>query len=354
MRNVLSMRYIPLPTLYYLLFTLFFGVPEIGAQTEWVARYNGLGNGIDEAHALTVDNQVNIYVTGGSNQGGIDLDYSTIKYDGATGDTLWVKSFNGPGNGLDESRALAVDTSGNVYVTGWSDSDTSIIENLDFVTIKYSSIGDTVWVRRYNGPGNGSDRASALDVDDSGNVYVTGWSTGIGTDFDYATIKYSSIGDTIWTRRYDVTVDLSNALSVDDSGNVYVTGNVATIKYSNIGSTVWVRGYAGNDLDIDDFGNVYITGTSGTIKFNSIGDTIWARGFTGNAITVDGLGNVYVTGMSGNDYVTIKYTSIGNPLWVRRYNGPGNNFDQANALALDAFGNVYVTGMSLGSSTSSD
>src|SRR4030042_122744 len=64
---------------------------------------------------------------------------------------------------------------------------------------------DTTWVRRYNGPGNGEDYAYAIDVDGSGNVYVTGVSGGeySVTSWDYATIKYYANGDNAWVRRYN-------------------------------------------------------------------------------------------------------------------------------------------------------
>src|SRR5574341_2530523 len=86
---------------------------------------------------------------------------------------------------------------------------------------------DTAWVRRYNGRGNGVDSATALAVDDSGNVYVTGGSFGNGTFLDYATIKYGSNGNILWVRTYDGPAsgdDIATAIEVDGKGNVYVTG----------------------------------------------------------------------------------------------------------------------------------
>jgi hypothetical protein len=106
-------------------------------------------------------------------------------------DTAWVRRYNGPGGGGNGAYDLAVDDSGNVYVTGYSDSATGV----DYLTIKYDGDGDIApdnWPARYNGPGNGGNEAVAITVDDSGNVYITGYSDGIGTSNDYATIKVLS------------------------------------------------------------------------------------------------------------------------------------------------------------------
>ena len=100
----------------------------------------------------------------------------------------WVARYNGPGNGSDFAHSIAVDGSGNVYVTGWSKGSGSYD---DYCTIKYNSSGVQQWVARYNGPGNGLDEAFSIALDGSGNVYVTGWSIGSGTNYDYCTIKYS-------------------------------------------------------------------------------------------------------------------------------------------------------------------
>ncbi|MGB2988690.1 MAG: SBBP repeat-containing protein, partial [Candidatus Zixiibacteriota bacterium] len=115
-------------------------------------------------------------------------------------DTAWVRRYNGPGNSDDEAYAIAADGSGNVYVTGRSRGSGTLY---DYATIKHYPDGDTAWVRRYNGPVNSHDEAYAIAVDGSGNVYVTGLSVGSGTLYDYATIQYYANGDTAWVRRYN-------------------------------------------------------------------------------------------------------------------------------------------------------
>ncbi|TET23979.1 MAG: T9SS type A sorting domain-containing protein [Candidatus Stahlbacteria bacterium] len=199
----------------------------------------------------------------------------------------WVARYNGPASGRDKAYAIAVDGSGNVYVTGGSEGSGT---DLDYATVKYSSSGAQQWVARYNSPAIDFDVASAITVDNSGNVYVTGWSEASGEeDYDYATIKYNSAGEEQWVARYSVSADFDDVLRPT--------------------------------IAVDGSGNVYITATS---QFE---DTEY-------------------------DYVTIKYNSAGIEQWVMRYNGPGNSFDYALDLALDGSGNVYVTGCSFGSGNS--
>lgn len=108
--------------------------------------------------------------------------------DAQGGVPLWTNRYNGSGNGYDASYAVAVDTNGNVLVAGYSRGSGS---GYDYTTLKYSGAGVPLWTNRYNGPGNGVDYAIAIAVDGSGNVYVTGNSPGSGGSDDYATIKYS-------------------------------------------------------------------------------------------------------------------------------------------------------------------
>ena len=153
----------------------------------WAKRYNGPGNGDDRAWALALDGQGNVYVTGQSMGSGTDNDYATRKYS-PSGQLLWAKRYNGPANSDDSAWALALDSQGNVYVTGHSMGSGT---GYDYATLKYSPSGQLLWTKRYNGPGNGNDSANALALGSQGTVYVTGYSTGSGTGYDYATIRYS-------------------------------------------------------------------------------------------------------------------------------------------------------------------
>ncbi|MFQ5868857.1 MAG: SBBP repeat-containing protein [Candidatus Zixiibacteriota bacterium] len=358
----------------------------------WLARYNGPGSGDDYAKALAVDADGNVYVTGSSEGSDTDYDYATIKYD-PNGNQLWARRYNRAGNNYDGAYAIAVDSEGNVYVTGISGPRYG---GEDYATIKYDSSGNELWVACYNGPGNYDDEATALVVDAEGSAYVTGWSYGSGTYSDYATIKYGANGNQLWVARHNGPGDdwdEATALAVDAGGNVYVTGSTsssgpgydyATIKYDSLGNQLWVARYnhavdtsdVACGLTVDAQGNVYVTGYSfdpdtnedyATVKYDSSGNELWVaryngptNGFDGaSALAVDGRGDIYVTGLSFGfdtywDYTTIKYDLDGNELWIVRYDGPVNGYDYAEALAVDQDGKVYITGWSKGDGTDYD
>jgi hypothetical protein len=298
--------------------------------------YSGLAAGsMDVAYALAVDQHHNVYVTGRS--GVSQSDYATIKCD-ADLNQLWVARYNGTGDSNDVATAITVDASGNVYVTGYSWNGS----NYDYATVKYDSLGGQVWVRTYNGTGDSDDKAYDITLDGFGNIYVTGGSRGLGTGYDYLTIKYDASGNPQWNNRYfpagGNVDDVAKAIAVNNSNNVYVTGkvqessgNYGTIKYSSSGTLLWDRLYDGP-----------VNGDDGAVD-----------------IAVDDFDNVYVTGYSQNtdqnyDYVTLRYNSDGSKSWERRYNGPGNGDDVANAITLFDSCNIYVTGYSTGIGTGHD
>ncbi|PYV49942.1 MAG: hypothetical protein DMG98_28805 [Acidobacteria bacterium] len=142
--------------------------PAGTVQQAWVARYNGPGNDFDGAVAIVLDSSGNVYVTGESVGAGTGADYVTIKYN-TSGQEEWVARYDG---GLgDAATAIAIDSPGNVYVTGQSWSAKT--SNYDYATVKYNADGQEQWVARYDGPANDYDYPTKIAVDSSGNVYVT-------------------------------------------------------------------------------------------------------------------------------------------------------------------------------------
>ena len=366
--------------------TLFSQVKE-----EWVMRYNGPGNDIDWAEAIAVDEEGNVYITGGSCGSETGSDCTTIKYN-SEGLEQWVVRYTGPGTHGDKALDLVLDSETNVYITGYSyDSGTGV----DYVTIKYNSAGEEQWVARYNGSENSGDYACDMVIDNNSNIYVTGYTnfTYPGDSTDSATIKYDKNGVEQWVAEYNGPVngkDATYAIALDSGSNVYVTGgsefsenneDYITIKYNELGVEQWVVRYNGpgnggdgaSDMVLDNEGNIYITGRSiglgtavdyATIKYNNSGVEQWVARYNGPkngvdralAIALDSDENVCITGYINltydgyygyyTDYATIKYDSNGVEQWIAIYNGNGNLDDRAFDMCADKEGNIYVTGYS--------
>jgi hypothetical protein len=275
----------------------------------------------------------------------------------------WVTGYHGPEAGLDGADSIAVDTNGNVFVTGNSSGSSGY----DYATIKYSSGGVALWTNLFNGSGNADDYPLSLVVDGNGDVCVTGLSSTTNPNaYDHVTIKYRNTGESLWTNRF-VGVSPADAIqggvAVDISGNFIVTGwssespASATVKYSSTGQPLWTNEYGGQatSLALDTNGNVFVTGYDTgylTVKYSKGGLPLWTNRYPGTyayAIAVDGSGDAVVTGTAGisGDFATIKYSTAGAPLWTNRYDFQGWN-DEADAIAVDTNGNVYVTGQASG------
>src|SRR6266568_2463348 len=117
--------------------------------------------------------------------------------------------------------------------------------------------GAELWVKRYNGPGNSDDKASAVAVSPSADtIFVTGYSTGAGSGLDYATIAYdAATGAPSWVRRYAGGSAAAMAVSPDGK-TVFVTGqfhgqtnesyDYGTVAYdAATGAQLWAQGYNG-------------------------------------------------------------------------------------------------------------
>jgi len=299
---------------------------------------------------IVVDAAGNIYTTGYenavSNSGGVGTgtDLLVAKHD-SRGNLLWSTTYNQAGASYDEGIALALDSNGNVYVTGRTHNGI----DFDIVTLEFSAAnGNQVWADIRGA--QGADPSTPLDdqpvgiVVGSGNkIYVAATSTNAQGDTDFLTVRYNpGSGTPPWSRVYDNGGDdVAVAIAADPNGNVVVLGtsagvttpDLATLKYDAVnGQTIWLKRYDSSGGARDDAAD----------------------------IAVDAAGDVYVTGTSwtgGNrDYLTLKYSGIdGSELWVHNYNSGGDLRDTASALALDPSGAyVYVTGAQIGTTTDYD
>ncbi len=231
-------------------------------QQLWLSQYNGSANKSGEASALAVSpDGRTVYVTGTSVEVKSGFDYATVAYDARTGAERWVRTYNGGANFSNTATSLRVSPdAGTVFVTGESGIDPS---GYDFATVAYdAATGAQRWVSRYNGPGNGIDVARSVAVSpDGGTVYVTGRSDSAPRHPDYATIAYNArTGAQKWVRRYNGHGNcrtISTSVAAGAGGReVFVTGDstsltsapssckegIATIAYSAAtGTQLWLK-----------------------------------------------------------------------------------------------------------------
>lgn len=273
----------------------------------WIRTYDGPARGMDNSYALCLDPQGNVLVTGYatiSHNGDTIPNYCTIKYD-PDGVLQWVRFFD-YGFGL----AIATDSSGNVYVTG------------DKVTIKYYPDGDCAWVRTYGEYFWGSD----LIVDPQGNVYVTGY-VDIATPIMYypVTIKYNRHGDQEWVRVDSGGPGWTASIALDTAGNVYVAGFGSS--HPNLPSGYLVMKYAPDGNLLWRVCEDSINGAINEVKLSLQGDGLYVTGSLNDNI------GPYVA-------ATAKYNLNGEQQWVRFFDGPG--YDVGQSLTVDRDDNCYV------------
>ncbi len=247
-----------------------------GSRT-WVQSYDGTGNNFDWAYHVVVDSSGDIYVVGPSTGSGSGYDWAVVKFS-SSGTQLWSRRFNGSGNVNDEPYGLSLDPLGNILACGYATNSSGY---QDLCLNKYSPTGDTVWVRSYDGPAGGNDIAYRVDVDEFGNAYVVGQSAGTASGSDIIVLKYSSGGSLLWQRRVDGSAHGDDAAlrAIFRGTNLFVAGHVAgngtgkdifVMEVSSSGDSLWATTYNGSGngddyayaVDVDQSGVVYVAGAS--------------------------------------------------------------------------------------------
>ncbi len=351
------------------------------------AYYATYFDGIDISYSIAHDNSGNTYITGLTEDSTSSIAtkgaYQT-SYGGNRGDAFlakfncaggleWATYFGG--KGIDEGDAVAVDDSGNIYLTGQTNSATGIATKGTYQTAfagkngflaKFNANGALQWSTYYGGNGGGI----AID-EHSGNIYLTGGTynnSGVATTgafqtslmgmYDAFLAKFSPSGSLLWGTYYGEASFIGGVgAALDSSGNVYFTGTTSTFsgmatngayqtsgdtiwddvflaKFSGSGSRLWATYYGGPGLEecravATDGANVYITGST--------------KSGTGIA-TAGAYQTSYAGGVYFGDAFIAKFSSSGSILWGTYFGG--SNDDGAFGISVDSIGNVYIAGQS--------
>ena len=405
-----------------------------GSSSGFLVNFGVSGLDTDVA-GVAIDSSDNIYITGtsqGANLFGKNVTSGTtddifVAKLNSSGVVQWV--YAAGGTGRDRGRKIALDSSGNIYVTGyyWSTVDfgggnVTSNGNWDAFLLKLNSSGTFQWVKSYGSNYNDLGRDVAIDSND--NIYMLGNYRGT-VDFgggdengavngDIFLVKFNSSGVFQWVYTAGASsADDSRALALDSSDNPYITGSFqSTVNfgggnitaantddlfilklnssgaYQNIYTSNIFTTQKGKGLAVDSSGNIYATGTfSGTVDFGggnitTSGNDIyllklnsslafqWVKRFAvdngeaslalGLAVTVDEDGNVYSVGQIGstidlgggsqifggqNDAYIVKYDSSGSFQWSKTFgSGSQNNIDKAQDIVIDSNGFVIAVG----------
>jgi hypothetical protein len=344
---------------------------------DWISARKFGSTNIDAGGGVAVDAAGNHYITGRF-QGTVtfgtisltaaNYDVYVVKID-PSGTVLWAQK--GGGSSLDWGYGIAVDPTGNVYVSGLFYSTATFgtynITSLgsgDVFVAKYNSSGVCQWAAAGGNPGN-DDMGYGIAADASG-CWVTGYYRGTGTfgstvltaiggtfDTDIFIARYSPSGVLKWAKTAgSASTDNANSLSIDNAGNAYIGGfiqNTAT------------------------FGTVTVTTAGGSqdafiAKIDSSGSFLWAKSggqsaYSENvgAVTTDAAGNSYLvgtmqvtatfspftlSGIGAVDVFLVKYNSAGTVQWARNYGGSANEAVYAACIS-PVTGNIFIAGTSL-------
>jgi hypothetical protein len=378
-------------TIFSMLFSIsFISVPSAkawsSAQTA-VSVFGGVGNEFSES--TVVDSTGNIYTTGRfastvdfdpgvgtsnlTSAGSSDVFVSKLD---ASGNLLWAKSFGAAA--ADAGLSIAVDSTGNVYTTGFFASTVDFdpgagTTNLttagssDVFISKLDASGNLVFAKRFGG--GISDLGYSIAVDSTGNIYTTGFFQDT-VDFDPSAgttnlttaglsdvfiSKLDASGNLVFAKRFGAAeADAGRSIALDSTGNIYTAGYFEqTVDFDPSAGTTNLTSAGRSDVFVS--------------KLDSSGNLVFAKRFgaaetdVGLSVAVDSTGNVYTTGYfeqtvdfdpgagttdlttgGGSDVFVSKLDASGNLVFAKRFGG--SNDDGGISISVDSNGNIHTTG----------
>ncbi|MCW3072089.1 MAG: hypothetical protein JWO44_1979 [Bacteroidetes bacterium] len=246
---------------------------------QFATRFNHTSN-MNDVPVRIIKSGSSIYISGAVQTGTASYDWAEVKYN-TSGVQQAVKISTGGTTGIEEVHAMVQDASGNLYLAGITPT---LTHGYDYDIIKMDSSLNILWEQTYDGADHLNDIANGIQVSASGDVYVTGASRTASAGDDYLTLKYNSSGSLIWSRTFNDSLngnDVASAIVMDNSGKLVITGSAQTdlnnldyytLKYDTAGTVVWSIYYDGDmhlndratNLAIDTVGAIVVTGSSET------------------------------------------------------------------------------------------
>ncbi len=384
-----------------------------GSLDAFIAKYNSAGTLLfsknlgttdgDTARGIALDSSGNAWITGstfGNLGGGSQGDYDVFiaKYD-STGNLLFSKNLGT--SGLEFSYRIAIDSSGNAWVTGFTTGDFGGGNQggNDAFIAKYDTSGTLLFSKNLGT--SGDDRAYGIALDSSGNAWITGGTSGnLGGGNQGSTdafiAKYDPSGTLLFSKNLGTnSTDDARGIALDSSGNAWITGftsgnfgggnqgsgDAFIAKYNSAGTLLVSKNLgtnvddSANDISLDASGSVWIAGQTGgdfeggflgvvdgfIAKFDNIGTLMFARNLGTSVddraygVDLDGSGNAWVAGSTrgnlggGNQGNDDAFISKIDPVFdTANVSAIPPSTAEYRAVAKDASGNLYTVGQTTG------
>ncbi|MGB9722036.1 MAG: SBBP repeat-containing protein [bacterium] len=199
---------------------------------QWVARYNGPDNGNDFGNSIVFGSDGYVYIAGTCWRANTSYDFLVLSLSSYSGGVIWLYSYNGPGNSVDIAKAITFGADGWVYAAGFT---TGAGTKTDFTIIKLS-FGISGFIYRYNGTDNSFDCANSIVYGTDSNIYAAGYIISNTTKDDFTIISLTNTGTYRWAYLFNDPLNSSDearSIVYGTDGNIYSAG------YSAGGSTTF-------------------------------------------------------------------------------------------------------------------